>query len=157
MDMRWRMDEREFSAIEVESRYKRFVRSYRSMHPRNFVNTSDVKFLKRNERRQRFRASPVTTCRYGFDPKSASVRHRFSSRFMCSVSETRRGNKRRSRQVVRYSSKRYRSRIRSDRLSIDLTMKLWILSKAPIVISTFSRPCAIAFRFCHSSSRVQPN
>jgi len=30
----------------LESRYKRFARSYRSMNPRNFGDTSDVKFLK---------------------------------------------------------------------------------------------------------------
>jgi len=31
---------------KVVSRYKRFVRSYRSLNPRNFARISDVKFLK---------------------------------------------------------------------------------------------------------------
>ncbi len=45
------MNPRNFDATSdvkfLKSRYKRFVRSYRSMNPRNFFYTSDVKFLKR--------------------------------------------------------------------------------------------------------------
>ena len=36
---------------KVESRYKRFARSYRSMHPRNFAAISDAKFLKSRYKR----------------------------------------------------------------------------------------------------------